>query len=115
LTTAAAVVAWFTSGELPWGGIVPALAVAAGGTAALLAKSLTNFSQTGPRIREEILTHYGRYTLFALARLSLWAFALMLFTGSGGVLVYYLMNLSLGRSWSPSPNVQWPWPTPIQF
>jgi len=98
---AAGVVAWFATGELPWGGIVPALAVAAGGTAALLAKSLTNFSQTGPRIREEILTHYGRYTLFALARLSLWAFALMLFTGSGGVLVYYLMNLSLGRSWSP--------------
>jgi hypothetical protein len=94
LTAAAAVVAWLASDEPPWAGMIPALAVAAAGTAALLAKSLTNFSQTGPRIREEILTHYGRYTLFALARLSLWAFALMLFTGSGGVLVYHLLNLA---------------------
>ncbi len=102
LTAAAAVVAWLASGENRWPGLIATLAVAAVGTAALLAKSLTDFSQTGPRIREEILTHYGRYTLFALARLSLWAFALMLFTGGGGVLVYYLLNLSMGGTWSPS-------------
>ena len=101
LTAAAAVVAWFTSGEDLWAGVIPALGVAAVGTAALLAKSLTDFSQTGPRIREEILTHYRRYTLFALARLSLWAFALMLFTGGGGVLVYYLLNVSHGPDLVP--------------
>ena len=36
------------------------------GDVALLAKSLLDFSQTGPRMREEVLTHYRHYTLFAL-------------------------------------------------
>ena len=37
---------------------------------------LSDYSQTGPRIREEILSQFRRYTLFAMARLGLWAFAL---------------------------------------
>ena len=100
LTAACGLVAWFASGEDRWAGLLPALAVATIGTLALLMKSLSDFSQTGPRMREEILTHYRRYTLFALTRLSLWAFALMLFTGGGGVLVYYALNVSLGGVWS---------------
>ena len=62
----------------------------------LVFKSLGDFSQTGPNIREEILAHYRRYALYGLARLSLWAFAIMLFLGGGGVLVYYTMSVSLG-------------------
>jgi len=100
LTSTCGLVAWFASGESRWAGLLPPLAIAAAGTAVLLAKSLSDFSQTGPRIREEILTYYRRYTLFALARLSLWAFALMLFMGGGGVLVYYSLNVSLGWTWS---------------
>lgn len=100
LTAACGLVAWFASGEDRWAGLLPALGVAAVGTVFLLAKSLSDFSQTGPRIRKEILTHYRRYTLFALARLSAWAFALMLFAGGGGVLIYYALNVSLGGSWS---------------
>jgi arylsulfatase A-like enzyme/GT2 family glycosyltransferase len=99
-TVCCGLIAWFTSGESRWAGLYPALTVSAIGTVALLAKSLSDFSQTGPRIREEILTHYQRYTLFALARLSFWSFALMLFTAGGGVLIYYTLNVSLGGVWS---------------
>jgi arylsulfatase A-like enzyme/glycosyltransferase involved in cell wall biosynthesis len=99
-TAACSLIAWFASGEARWAGLYPVLAVSATGTIALLAKSLADFSQTGPHIREEILTHYRRYTLFAMARLSSWAFALMLFTAGGGVLTYYALNVILGGAWS---------------
>ncbi len=92
--------AWIFAGHDRWLGIVPTAAVAAVGTLVLLAKSLMDFTQTGPRIREEILTHYRRYTLFALARLSVWAFAIMMFTGGAGVLLYYMAMVTLGGQWS---------------
>jgi arylsulfatase A-like enzyme/glycosyltransferase involved in cell wall biosynthesis len=96
LTSASALIAWFASGDARWPGLFPALGVALIGTVALLAKSLSDFSQTGPRIRKEILAHYRRYTLYALARLSLWAFSIMLFLGGGGVLIYHALRVSLG-------------------
>ncbi len=100
LAVASGLIAWFASGVGRGAGLMPALAVAAVGTTVLLAKSLSDFSQTGPAIREEILTHYRRYSLLALTRLSLWAFGLMLFMGGGGVLIYYMLNVSLGWIWS---------------
>jgi len=100
LTAAGGLIAWIASGDARWAGLLPALGVAGVGTAALLAKSLFDFSQTGPRIREEVLTHYQRYTLFALARLSAWAFGLMLFTGGVGGLVYFMLSTVLGTTWS---------------
>ena len=101
LTLASAIVAWIASGDDRMDALLPTLGVAAGGTVALLAMSLRNFSQTGPQIRKEILTHYGRYTLFALARLGFWAFALMLFSGGIGVLVYDLRSVIVNEDWSP--------------
>jgi arylsulfatase A-like enzyme/glycosyltransferase involved in cell wall biosynthesis len=100
LTAACGLIAWFASGDARWARLLPALAVAGVGTTALLAKSLLDFSQTGPRIREEVLTHYRRYTLFALARLSVWAFVLMTFTGGVGMLVAFMLVTVLGASWS---------------
>ena len=100
LAVSAGLLAWFASGDALWAGLVPTLGVALVGTLALLAKSFWDFSQTGPRIREEILTHYRRYTVFAMARLGLAAFALMLFAAGGGVLAYYVLNVSLGGTWS---------------
>ena len=99
-TAASGLVAWLGSGDAKWSGLLPALGVAAVGTLALLIKSLVDFTQTGPRIREEVLTHYRRYTLFALARLSLWAFAIMLFTGGIGVLLYTMISVSTQSGWS---------------
>ena len=100
LAGACGLLAWFASGEARWAGLLPALGVAVVGTLALLAKSFWDFSQTGPRIREEILTHYRRYTVFAMGRLGLAAFALMLFAAGIGVLAYTALNLALGGSWS---------------
>ena len=57
--------------------------------------------ENGPRIREEVLTHYRRYSMYALARLTAWAFALMLFTGGGGVLLYFMLATVLQAAWSP--------------
>ncbi|MDP1864699.1 MAG: sulfatase-like hydrolase/transferase [Thiobacillus sp.] len=99
-TTASGLVAWFASGGGHWAGLLPAMLAAFIGSVALLAKSLRSFTQTGPRIREEVLTHYQRYTLFALARLTAWAFALMLFTGSAGVLLTFMLSKVLGIPWT---------------
>lgn len=57
-------------------------------TAALLAKSFYDFSQTGPPLRAEITLHYRLYSLFALARLAFWAFAILAAMASLGVLLY---------------------------
>ncbi|ODU50761.1 MAG: arylsulfatase [Thiobacillus sp. SCN 63-374] len=100
LAVASGLIAWYAAGDARWAGILPAMGVAGLGTAALLAKSLLDFSQTGPRMREEVLTHYRRYTLLALARLTAWAFALMLFTGGAGVLLYFMLNTALDATWS---------------
>jgi len=100
LTGASGLIAWFAAGDACWVGILPAMGVAGLGAVALLAKSLLDFSQTGPRMREEVLTHYRRYTLFALARLTAWAFALMLFASGAGVLLYFMLNTVIGTPWS---------------
>lgn len=100
LTGASGLIAWFVAGDARWAGILPAMGVAGVGAAALLAKSLIDFSQTGPRMREEVLIHYRRYTLFTLTRLTTWAFALMLFTGGAGVLLYFMLNTVIGAPWS---------------
>ena len=99
-TVTCGLIAWFVSGSAHWAGVLPALSVASFGTMALLVKSLFDFSQTGPRMREEIRTYYRHYIVYALARLSLWAFGLMLYMGGGGVLIYYSLNVSLGWAWS---------------
>ncbi|CAH1386241.1 sulfatase-like hydrolase/transferase [Candidatus Nitrotoga sp. M5] len=99
-TVTCGLIAWFASGNERWAGGVPALSVAGVGSMVLLAKSLMDFSQTGPRIQQEVLTHFRRYTLFALARLSVWSFFIMLFTGSAGVLLYYMLTVSLDGEWS---------------
>ncbi len=100
ITVACALIAWFASGDAKWAGLLPATGAASLGAVALLAKSLVNFSQTGPRMHEKVLTHYRRYTLLALARLTAWTFALMLFTGGAGVLLYFMLNTVIGASWS---------------
>jgi arylsulfatase A-like enzyme/glycosyltransferase involved in cell wall biosynthesis len=97
---AAGLTAWFSAGDARWAGLVPALAVAGTGTLALLGKSLLDYSQTGPRIQADVLAHYRSYTLYALARLALWAFALMLFTGGFGVLLYFMLATLAQVAWS---------------
>jgi arylsulfatase A-like enzyme/glycosyltransferase involved in cell wall biosynthesis len=97
-----ALAAWVLAGQARWSGLLPTLAVAGVGTLALLVKGLTDFTQTGPRIREEVLTYYRRYTVLALLRLALWIFILMALSAGVGVLAYYALTTGLGRPWSPA-------------
>jgi len=88
-------------GAPAWRAAEPTMAVAAISSLLLLVKSLLDFSQTGPRIREEVLAHYRPYGLYALARLAAWSFVLMLFTGGGGAILYCALALGAQWEWSP--------------
>lgn len=54
----------------------------------LTLKSLLNFSQTGPQVRQEILAHFRRYSVFALSRLTVFAFAILFIQAMLGTLLY---------------------------
>ncbi len=58
--------------------------VAAAFTVALATKSLVDFSRSGPPIRDEILKNYALYGVYAVGRLTAWAFVISaLFCGIG--------------------------------
>lgn len=58
------------------------------GALLLLFKSIYDFSQTGPQLRSEILDHFYSYSIYALLRLTFWAFLIILWAGLAGNLVY---------------------------
>lgn len=100
LAVGSGVFAWVAAGHNSWSAFLPAAGVAAAGTLALLWKSIADFSRTGPTIRDEILAHYRRYSVFALARLGVWSFLIMLVLGSLGVLCYYMLGVLLQQPFS---------------
>lgn len=57
-------------------------------TAGLAFKSLRDFSQTGPQVRQEILAHYRYYSLFAFGRLTAYVFGILLIQTGTGALLY---------------------------
>jgi arylsulfatase A-like enzyme/glycosyltransferase involved in cell wall biosynthesis len=65
-------------------------------TCALGIKSIADFTHTGPRLRDEILKHYQRYTVFAFLRLLCYAFVLQSILASLGVLTYFALIECLG-------------------
>ncbi|MES1999785.1 MAG: sulfatase-like hydrolase/transferase [Pseudomonadota bacterium] len=76
-------------------------ALAAGCGALLLttligAKSLRDFSQTGPQIQSEIRHHYRWYTLAAFARLTGWALLLLILMGALGATIYAALSAATG-------------------
>ncbi len=101
LSLTGGLLAWFALGANRWAGLMPAGAVALLGSMGLLGKSLLDFSQTGPRIRDEILNEYKRYSLWALLRLGAWAFALLLVMGLAGVALYGALGVWRGWAYSP--------------
>ena len=78
------------------GSATAVLAVALGYSVALLAKSFYDFSQTGPPLRREILRNYRIYSVFALLRLSFWAFALCTAMAALGVAIYAALSILSG-------------------
>ncbi len=59
-------------------------------------KSLKDFTQTGPRLRDEILTRFRLYTVFSVLRLALAAFAIMAFMAGAGVFLSEVAAAALG-------------------
>lgn len=59
---------------------------------ALGIKSITDFTHTGPRLRDEILQHYRRYTTFAFFRLLGYTLLLLSVLAGPGVLSYFALN-----------------------
>jgi arylsulfatase A-like enzyme/glycosyltransferase involved in cell wall biosynthesis len=88
-----------------WTFLLAVLVPAGLGALGILFKSLLDFSQTGPQMRGEVMRHYRGYTLFALARLTAWAYAILAFTGSAGMLLGYLYVTARGQEWGWSQAV----------
>ncbi|HNB05255.1 MAG TPA: sulfatase-like hydrolase/transferase [Thauera aminoaromatica] len=89
----AAVLARHWLGEALLGaGVVGALT-----SAVLVAKSVRDFSRTGPGLREEILARYRGYVVFAIARLGLAALGLAAFWAFPGTALWITAAEALGR------------------
>ncbi len=76
--------------------VAAAAAVAVVLTAALLAKSVRDFSRTGPRLRDEIVQRYRAYVAYALARLAFATFVVAAFWGFPGGMVWIAATDTLG-------------------
>ncbi len=105
-------IGWFTNQDANT--LAPTLGPAAGlatlFTAALTVKSVLHFSQTGPQIREEILNHYRRYTVFAVARLAAWSWLLIAFLASIGAVSWW----ALVQVFPTAESLAWgPWLAPL--
>jgi arylsulfatase A-like enzyme len=72
-----------------------AVATATGVIAAILIKSLADFSRTGPQIRDEVLRYFRFYLVYAIGRLFFWGWLACLFWSLAGGAVYQaVLNLT---------------------
>ena len=74
-------------------------------TTGLLLKSLYDFTQTGPPLREEIIRHYRTYSMLALGRLAFWAFVLCASMATVGILLYGAASVVAGAQFHYSAAV----------
>lgn len=65
-------------------------------TVALLAKSVRDFSRTGPKLQDEIVQRYSGYVIYALGRLALFAFVIATFLGFPGGMLWLAASDTLG-------------------
>lgn len=81
-----------------WLGEAAMTASAVGGllAAALVAKSVRDFSRTGPRLRDEIVQRYRGYVVYALARLAVFAFVVASFWAFPGGMLWIAASDTLG-------------------
>lgn len=77
--------------------VLPTTAAALLVTALLMLKSLLDFSQSGPRLREEIVRRYRSYVLFAMLRLGFWAFVVAWAWALPGAALAVAASLALGH------------------
>ena len=77
-------------------GVLAAAWVAVLFTVLLVAKSLLDFTRTGPAIQEEIVSHFAGYAALHVARLAGWTFLLAFIMASIGVSLYAMIASILG-------------------
>lgn len=100
IAVASALIAGLMAGPDRSGFLIAAALPAFFAALLLLTKSTLDFTQTGPQIRAEVLTHYRRYTFFALARLTLAALAILAWLAGIGVLAYFALHTVTNTAWS---------------
>ena len=81
---------------VPWGAATPPLVTATVAALLLLAKSIFDFSQTGPGVQREHLRAYRLYVALALMRLSSWAFVMFFVMAAIGTLLYHAATICSG-------------------
>jgi arylsulfatase A-like enzyme/GT2 family glycosyltransferase len=79
-------------------GVAVAAGVAGLFVAGLVIKSALNFTRTGPQLKAEIWRYYVPYSLYALFRLSAWAFVLCMLMALAGTTFYFSVATALGFS-----------------
>lgn len=76
---------------------IAALAMAAAFFAVLLGiKSIADFTLAGPRLKDEVLGHYRRYSIFAFIRLLGYAFLILCVLAGPGVGTYFALTELFG-------------------
>lgn len=71
-------------------------------TLILLAKSLIDYSRTGPQLRREIIDHYYRYAVYAVLRLTGWSLGILMILMLTGALSYVAVCQMLGLHYQAS-------------
>lgn len=61
-------------------------------------KSIADFTHTGPRLKDEILGHYRRYSIFAFLRLLGYAFLILCILAGPGIGAYFAWNELFGTT-----------------
>lgn len=82
----------FIGNTLQAASVISAMIISATFTVALGIKSIADFTHTGPRLKDEILKHYRRYTLLAFVRLLAYAFVLLCILSLPGIVSYFAYN-----------------------
>lgn len=78
--------------------LLAVLAVSSVFTLLLGAKSIADFTRTGPRLRGEVLQHYRFYSLLAFLRLLAYAFVILCVLATPGVLLFGLGSCLAGHA-----------------
>lgn len=82
-------------------GLLVSVAVGALFSMLLTAKSIRDFSAPGPRMTEEVMSHYRLYLLGSLARLAFFVFLIATFMAFSGAAAYIAASLAIDADYRP--------------
>ena len=86
-------------------GVGVALLIGAISAAALVLKSIRDFTRTGPEMADEVLKHYRFYLAYSLARLVVFTLLITAFMAFLGVLINIIAVILVGIDYQPGAAV----------